>query len=330
MDRSHLRLAFLIVGVGLLLVPVGSAADEAAIVEVYEDILLPDQDENAIFDTFKKLRPRVRLFSRGMLDGDFGSADVDWVRFEGRVSLPLPVSEKLVLSPTISGGGTSYDFDGNRGFLNAGQNPGSDPFDDLYNIQIRLGGRYLYDDDWAAVGAIWVSSQYEDGADFADAVRPGGSIGVSHQFFEGFTLIGGVGISEKFDGGVSVAPFIQGSWKVNDWLKVETEGLGLEATAKVSDSLRVSLFGGVNSTRYLLDDRNDGPGGVGEGWIRDRRLPVGVGVEWRITKRFRLHFDVGAMLDQELKVIDEDDDTFDDESLDSVAPFASVRFEARF
>ena len=324
------RTTRLVVAFAFLLLPVGSAASESELVEIYEDVLVSDQDENAVFTQIKKLRPRIDLTSRGMLDGDFGSADLDWLRLEGQIRVPIPVSEKLALIPSVSGEMTFYDFHRNRSFLLAGQKAGDDPFGDLYNTQIRLQGRYLLRDVWALLAGAWISSQWEDGADFSEAIRPGGMVGVSYQFFEGLTLVGGVAISEDFDDGVSFAPYIQGAWKVNDWLKLETEGLGLRATARVSKSLRTFVFGGVQSTRYLLDDRKDGPGGVGEGWIRDRRFPLGVGVEWRISDTFRLHFDAGAMLEQELRVIDEDDDKFDEESLSSPAPFGSIRLEARF
>ena len=161
-------------------------------------------------------------------------------------------------------------------------------------------------------------------------MRLGGMVGVGHELTEDLRLVAGLGVSEGFDGGVRLSPFLGGRWKVNDWLRIETEGLGLRAEAKVSQSLRAFVFGGVNSRRYRLDDRNDGPGGVGDGWIRDRRIPVGAGIEWRITKVFRVHVDAGAMLEQKLKVIDDDDDDFDTVSLDSPAPFASLRLEARF
>lgn len=319
-----------LVAAAMLLWPVGSAADNSEIVEAYQDILVQDRDEEDLFDKLKELRPRIDFFTRGMFDGDFGSGDVDWWRTGGRVSLPIPISEKLILNPSISGGAAFYDFGGDPSFLDAGQGPGSDPFDDLYDVRFRLEGRYLIDDDWGVLGGTWISSQYEDGADFGDAMRVGAMVAVTHQLFEGVTIVGGVGVSEKFDGGVSIGPFLQGSWKVNDWLKIETEGLGLRAEAKLNESVRAFVFGGVNSRRYLLDDRNDGPDGVGDGWIRDRRVPVGAGFEWRITKGFRLHVDGGAMLSQKLKVIDDDDDEFDTVTLDSAAPFASIRLEARF
>ena len=324
------RVVQLAVALVLFLIPVGPVAEESDVIDIYEDVLVPGRDENAIFDTIKKLRPRIKLFSRAMYDGDFGSADVDWMRFEGGIALPIPISRKLAINPSISGRGTFFDFDGNRSFLDAGQNPGDDPFDDLYSVRFRLEGRYLVDEDWAWLGAAWVSSKFESGADASEAFRPGGMVAVSHEFREGLTLVGGLGINEKFNGGVKFAPFIQGAWQVNDWFKIETTGLGLKATAKAGEGLRVSLFGGINSSRYLLDDRNDGPNGVGEGWIRDRRFPLGVGLAWHINKMFRLRVEAGAMLEQKLTVIDENNDEFDVESMDSPAPFASIQLQARF
>ena len=94
--------------------------------------------------------------------------------------------------------------------------------------------------------------------------------------------------------------------------------------------MRLFTFGGVRSERHRLDDRKDGPNGVGKGSLRDRRVAAGVGVEWRAHKRFRLEFDTGAIAWQQLRVIDEGNETFDTETMDDPAAFLSLRAQFRF
>ena len=277
-----------------------------------------------------RIRPRINLYSRGMIDGDFGDADVSWVRSGGSMLVALPLSKQFILLPRFSGSIVNWDFDGDSSFLKAGQTSG-DPFDDLIGLRFRLDARYAFGEHWASLASVSLSSDYEDGASFGDGRRVGGSVAVSYTEEGKFQLMLGVSVREKMTrDSVSIAPVFYGRWRPYKWLRLETEGMGLRATARLRKEFRVFAFGGLRSERHRLDDRNDGPNGVRAGSIRDRRVLAGVGAEWRALRWLRLEADAGAVAWQQLRVITEDNDRFDTETMDDPAPFVSLRAQLRF
>ncbi len=278
----------------------------------------------------QKVRPRIFFGSQGMIEGDFGDADVSWVRSGGSLSVAVPLSKSFVLVPRISGQIVNFSFDGDKSFLDAGQS-GGDPFDDLLGFSFRLDGRYRVAEHWAVLGGVSLASSYEDGASFSDGSRFGGVIGGSYRPSRDFNVMLGVGVREKMTrDSISIAPVFQVYWRPKPWLELETEGMGLRATARLNPEVRLFTFGGIRSERHRLDDRKDGPNGVGKGSLRDRRVQAGMGVEWRAHQRVRFEFDAGVIAYQQLRVIDEDNDTFDTEKMDDPAPFLSLRGQFRF
>ncbi len=276
-----------------------------------------------------KVRPRFFFGSRGMIEGDFGDADVSWVRSNGAMSVAVPLTDKFSIVPRISGQSVNWSFDGDNRFLDTGKTSGR-PFDDLIQLGFRVDGRYKVTERWSAVGSVSLATSIEDGADLDDGARWGGSLGAAYER-ETYRVMLGVGLREKMiRNSISVAPIFYGMWRPYDWLRLETEGLGLRATARVAKGWRLFTFGGVSSERYRLDDRNDGPNGVRAGTLRDRRVRAGVGAQWRASETFRFEFDTGAIAWQQLRVNTQDNDEFDTETMDDPAAFLSLRLQVRF
>ena len=90
------------------------------------------------------------------------------------------------------------------------------------------------------------------------------------------------------------------------------------------------LYGSVKGRRWRLDDRNDGPNGVEKGSLRDRKVPIGVGVQWRFAKAWRLRTDMGVTVYRQLKVTDDDNDEVDSDTMKAPGVFGSLMLQARF
>jgi hypothetical protein len=291
----------------------------------YQDVPVAEWLEN-----WTKLVLRIDFGSWASINGEYDDGEVSAIHSGGRMRVYIPLSDRLVLVPSVGGDVTVNDFGGGRGFLDSGQPAGDDPFDDLAQIQFGFGAGYRINDTWSVAARIAYESGFEHGASFSGGGRVGGGLGLGYQPFENVALTAGVGIREKFDNsGVTVFPYFDGRWDITERFRLQTEGLGLRGTAKFNDTLRGFLFAGLASDRYRLSDRDDGPAGVGKGSLRDRRARVGVGLRWELTEKIRLRFETGALVWQEYRVKDEDGDTFDKATLDGAAPFVSLYIQLR-
>lgn len=291
-----------------------------------QDVLGGGLDFAALFQRIKKVRPRLYLDSRASWDGDLGDSDVTWVRSGVRVRVPVPLSKRFVLQIATGAHYVGFDLGGDEAFSKDA--PGGSTFDDFVESEFRLGGRYLLNDEWALLAMGFATSRFEWGADFGDGLRGGGTLAFARRFFDRLTLALGAGVRSRLDeGGVRVVPYVQGEWKINETWQLETQGTGLRLSAKAGEAFRVFAFGELNSDRYRLEDR--GPG-VGAGSFRHRRVPAGLGFEWRRREWLRVTGEAGAIAWQQFRVYDDDDRRIDSVSSEGPAPFVSLRVRLRF
>ena len=61
-----------------------------------------------------------------------------------------------------------------------------------------------------------------------------------------------------------------------------------------------------------MEDRGDGPAGVGNGSIRFTQTDVGVGARITPTNRLRIQLEAGLVLIQTIEITDEDGGAFDE------------------
>jgi len=291
-----------------------------------DDVLGSGLDYKTLFQQVGEIRPRLYLDSRASPDGALDGSEVSWVRAGVRVRVPLAVSKQVGLQLTTGASYAGFDFKGDGGFSNGA--PSGSTLDDFVHTEFRVGGRYLLTEDWALLGMSFVTSRFEWGADFGDGLRVGGALAAARQFFDRLTLALGVGLRSRLDeGGVSVEPYVQAEWKINETWKLETRGTGLRLTTRASEAFRVFAFGDFDGDRYRLKDR--GPG-VGKGSFRHRRVPVGIGFEWRPQPWLRIGGDAGAIAWQQFRVYDDDDERIDTVSSDGPAAFFSWRARFKF
>jgi opacity protein-like surface antigen len=303
------------------------AADADHTIEEIEEVIETNFDEDIIFDWRTSPWIRFRLGANFIPDADFGSVDVTSTRVAGAVKMLIPVSERLAFRGVIRSGAAFYDFDGDKRFLDSGRTSG-DPFDDLIETAISVGGRYQVNDAWSAIGRTYLTSRHEDDASFGSGIEGGGMVGASFDWRDRVSVIGGVGLGTRMaEGGVRVLPVFQLKWKITDRFKLVIDGFQGRVTARINEALRLSVTGGVEGKRYRLEDRG---GAIGKGTIRDRRAIVGFRGDWRMNSRWRIRTELGSVIDQELKIEDSDGDNVDESHSDGLAFYGSLSIEYRF
>jgi hypothetical protein len=298
-------------------------------IEEIDEVTATNFDDEKVFYWRSSPWIRFRLDGDIIPDADFGSADVTSTRVKGTVKLLIPASDQLAFRVTIRSGAAFYDFDGDKQFLDTGRSSG-DPFDDLIETVFSIETGYQLNDTWALLGRSFLNSRHEDDASFGSGIRGGGMVGASYHWQDRLRLIAGAGVGSRLaEGGVKIAPVFQVKWKINDRFELVADGLQREGqlNAKITEAFRLSAFGGIKGKSYRLEDRG---GAIGKGIVRDQRKFVGLRGEWRITPRWRVRTDLGSILDQELKIEDDDGGSVDETHSDGLAFFSSLRVEYRF
>jgi len=84
----------------------------------------------------------------------------------------------------------------------------------------------------------------------------------------------------------------------------------------------------LRGRRWRLDDRKDGI--VGKGSLRDRKVPVGVGLEWKFCDGWRLRSELAVVVYRQLKITDDDDDKVDTQTASAPGVFGSLQLQYRF
>ncbi len=74
-------------------------------------------------------------------------------------------------------------------------------------------------------------------------------------------------------------PLIGVEWQINEQWRLETTRLGVRGSYKASDQLSVFADGGFDFREYRLKDNL--PGGLGGGIMRDNAGVFGLGVQWK-------------------------------------------------
>jgi hypothetical protein len=85
---------------------------------------------------------------------------------------------------------------------------------------------------------------------------------------------------------------------------------GVHDGQKEEDTKKV--HGKYRGIRWRLDDREDAR--INEVSLRDRQVPIGVGILWKFFGGRRLPGDIGILVYRQLKVTNEDKDTFGDQT----------------
>jgi hypothetical protein len=275
--------------------------------------------------------PPVRMkFKQDIEWGEFSGTDVTTFQSSVRAETHLPITQKWIVLLSSRYRITATEFGGNRDFIDAGRESG-DPWDELHDFAARFRSRYALNDSWRLYAAAKVKSRFEEGASFGDGVTSGGAFAVRYAIGKKFSVATGVSVGSKMQGGgVNIRPLVKLVWSITAVHRLETVGIGFQFRSRWNRELTTYVFGRYQSSRWRLEDRDDGPDGVNKGNLRDRKIPIGIGLRWRFNKMVRLRGNFGLTVYRELRVNDQDNDEVDKDKMSAPGVFGSISAEFRF
>lgn len=253
---------------------------------------------------------RVYSGSDFTIGSDFDEFDATTYEPNGRVKVTLPVARNAALRLIGRGSAQLTDFDDVSTTL-FGTPETSDPYGNLYrtSFQLQLGvrpdwsGLFSDEERWSLLGEGRVGARWEAGASFGRAITGGGAIGVGYQIGDWLEILVGAGVSTRIlKSGVSIVPVFEADWRFAERWRLRTRGQGVQLEYDIDDDLTVFTGAQRRSRSYLTEDRS---WLGGEGRLKQRSLPVTLGVRWDVSETVELTFVGGAVLKQELRAQNE-------------------------
>ena len=316
-----------LVMIGLILIQSANADDDDYLEQVEDATGEPLQTEMSYYTDRK--RPPMRLTAKQEIEwAEFNNTDVTAFRTTVTGEIQFPITRKYFAEVSTSVGITNTNFSGDSQFIDSGKSSG-DPWDDLYESSLRFRSRYVINDRWSFIASSWMTSRWEQGLNFDDGVKGAGATGATYNLGDKFSFVAGVAVSSKLvGGGMSVNPFGQFSWKIDERHTFSTTGLGLQLRSRWSKAITTSAYAKYTGRRWRLDDRNDGV--INQGSLRDRKVPIGMGLQWEFLKGWQLRGDLGFVAYRQLRTTDDDGDSVDTETSNAPGAFGSLLVRKRF
>ena len=314
--------------IGFCLLPIHSANAEVddTLEQVDDAVEEPLRTDKAAYAGRKF--PPLRLTLKEEIEwGEFKNTDVTNFRTTATGEVRFPITKKYFAAISTHVGITNTRFSG-KTFIQTGKSSG-DPWNDLHEFSLRFRSQYLINDSWGFMLASWMTSRYENGASFQDGMKGAGAAAVTYRFGDKFNVVAGLSVASRIvGGGVSVNPFGYFAWNINERHTLSTSGPGLRLRSKWNDTMTTYIYAKYKGRRWRLDDRDDGV--VNRGSLRDRRVPIGVGVRWKFMEGWRLRGDFGLIAYRQMKTTNDDDDSIDTVSSDAPGVFGSLLVQRRF
>jgi len=316
-----------LIGIGLISIQSANANVDDTLEQIEDAAEEPLRTDKSYYADRKF--PPLRLTIKEEIEwGEFKDTDVTNFRTTATGEIRFPITKNFFGAISTHAGITNTNFSGDT-FIESGKSSG-DPWNDLYEFSLRFRSQYVINDRWGLMLASWMVSRFEDGANFEDGVKGAGATAVTYNFGDKFSIAAGVAVSSKIVGnGVSVNPFGQFSWKIDERHTFSTSGLGLRLRSKWNQSITTHIYAKYKGRRWRLDDHNDGLG-VNRGSLRDRKVPIGVGLRWKFLKGWRLRGDLGLVVYRQLKTTDDDGDSFDTVTSNAPGVFGILLLQRRF
>ncbi len=302
-----------------------TAADpvQADTKETEEQILEQDRTLRGLWLGFQDRISGVRLRAREEVDvgARYDDTNLDWLRtglaIQGALPLPdqrrgLAVSfSTSILTPIVRGSTRFVDLPGSP----------DDPFDPLLDSALRAGGHVEFGRGFGMALSGGMAARHEIGADLKSALAIGGSIALEYRR-EGWLRVRlGVGLGTGIDHArLSTSPVFRMRIRPRPglWLEAGTSSGRIEWAC--SSRLDLSLFGGIDSRRYRLDDRG---GRVGAGSLEIEKSEVGIGLRARVGRALRVRVEAAVVLGRRVSVLDDDRRTVD--ARDTREPSGALR-----
>lgn len=220
-----------------------------------------------------------------------GGGSVSVARANAGLSVSRQVGDKGLASVSLGWQRSWYDFDSPSVFGAAA------PWDEVNEIDLSVLYRVRINDKWSWFGGGGVNSAGEDGADFGDTLTGGGVLGAGYAFNEKFRLTGGLLVRSQLEEDVTFVPIIGVDWKFAEKWRLSTDYRrsifprpSLSLIHSLSDSLDLALSVGYETRVFRLDEDGSNPDGV----ARERRVPVELSADWKVSPNVSLNAMAGV------------------------------------
>lgn len=310
------------------LLAVGAAACLAAPAVAQESRSGQDAAEPKAALDSRPVTVRLDVSGEHALKADLdGAGDASVSRVGGWLGVRVPVEKYHVLDLELSSEFSFYDF-GNATTLAPST---GDPLGSAQDT--RIGARFFLRtaERWGLYAGGDIGSGTETGARFGDSISGGVNAGFVYWINEHFSLGAGVNVRTSLEDGVAVLPAINVDWKLTETLTLITSeriidrGGGVTLAYAPAPEWKLWVGAAYETRDYRLDEDGEAPKGA----LRDLRLPVTLGVAWKINENVTLSAKAGAYVSQQytLRAENGDEIAHDDTG---VQPFFGLAAEFSF
>lgn len=251
-------------------------------------------------------RPAFRISIEPKVEYTFGAnlrdgpGRVSVFRTGGDADVSISLGARTFTDLAVTGEYSRYRFRDATGLGGAG-NP--QPLRDAGAVTFAPSLTHIYDENWSVRATAIVRSGGEKGAFFdSDSFTYGGLLVARYAFNPDFALSFGAVATSRLEESALVLPLVGVEWNITERLRLETRGLGVRLTGTISPEWRAFIEGGFDSREYRLDDDN----AVSKGVLRDRRVPIAVGVQYTLARSFEATIRGGAVVYQQYRLDDRD------------------------
>jgi hypothetical protein len=283
-------------------------------------------DQSAEARDQRGVQTSFQIYGGHVFSHDLDDAgDVSITRAGAKVGLRVPVSDRTSASFSLGAEGSWYDFSDATGF-GAGI---TEPWEDvrLYTFEAAYSARLT--DRWTLTVGGAIESGTEEDADFSDSLTYSGFVGGSYSASEDVTIGAGLIFGTRLEDDAFVFPVPIIEWRIDDQWRIgsrpSARGARLAVTYQATEQVGVFGFVGFESREFRLDDEGPAPEGVG----RDRRVPVGLGVDWTPHPRVALDVVAGVDVWSQYTLDDVNGDEIGEQDGDP-APFLGAQLTLRF
>jgi hypothetical protein len=223
-----------------------------------------------------------------------GPGEVGVTRSGGEAALSVRLDDRWRFGLNAGTEHSWYNFRGAPNLI-----PGTTrPVHAMHRYDISPTVSYRIDEQWSVAGGGLLELAHQGGASVGDSFTGGGLAAVRYAFSKDLALSGGLLVKSRLEDDAFIVPILGIEWQITEQVRFETRGLGGIVRASLNEQWTVRLDGGYETREYRLDRGGFLPSGV----FRDRRVPVGVGVEWTPTSQVTLGLRAGLIVWQEYLV----------------------------
>ncbi len=146
-----------------------------------------------------------------------------------------------------------------------------DPWEDVHVLRLSPILTYNFNETWSLMSGLTGEFSGEGGADFGDALRGGGLLGIGYRSSDRFSIVLGAVVQSEIEDDAWVQPLVLLNWAITDALRLSMEGTNsrggeVRLGYSFNDNWKLGVGAGFRRERFRLND--DGPGiradGVGE------------------------------------------------------------------